>query len=80
MEKHQHFAKFLIGKYWIRKWILIQWNMYKNNTFSFNSRKGSSLTIVFWANVMNEQWLMNNLITWKFLFKNPLVNPKKQFA
>ena len=54
--------------------------MYKNNTFSFNSRKGSSLTIVFWANVMNEQWLMNNLITWKFLFQNPLVNPKQQFA
>ena len=54
--------------------------MYKNNTFSFNSRNGSSLTIVFWANVMNEQSLMNNLITWKFLFKNPLVNPKKQFA
>ena len=56
--------------------------------FSFNSRKGSSpsevffknITAVFWANVMNEQWQINNLISWKFLLKNPYVNPKKQFA
>ena len=27
-----------------------------------------SLTIVFWANVMNEQWQINDLISWKFLF------------
>ena len=36
------------------------------------SRSGSlagSLTIVFWANVLNEQWRINNLVTWKFLFK-----------
>ena len=46
-------------------------NMYKNIC---------SLMVVFWANVMNEQWQINNLISWKFLFKNPYVNPKKQFA
>ena len=39
-----------------------------------------SLTIAFWANVMNEQWQINNLISWKFLFKNPSVNPKKKLA
>ena len=39
-----------------------------------------SLMVVFWANVMNEQWQINNLISWKFLFKNPLVNPKEQYA
>ena len=39
-----------------------------------------SLTIAFWANVMNEQWQINNLISWKFLFKSPSVNPKKQLA
>ena len=39
-----------------------------------------SLMVVFWANVMNEQWQINNLISWKFLFKNPYVNHKKQFA
>ena len=33
----------------------------------------------FWA-VMNEQWQINNLISWKMLFKNPYLNPKKQFA
>ena len=56
--------------------------------FSFNSRKRSSpsevflknLTAVFWDNVMNEQWQMNKLISWKFSFQNPEVNPKKQFA
>ena len=26
--------------------------------------------VVFWANVMNEQWQINNLISWKFLFKS----------
>ena len=26
---------------------------------------------LFWANVINEQRQMNNLITWNFLFKNP---------
>ena len=32
-----------------------------------------SLMVVFWANVMNEQWQFNNLIiiSWKSLFKNP---------
>ena len=39
-----------------------------------------SLMVVFWANVMNEQWQINNLISWKFLFKTPSVNPKKQLA
>ena len=24
--------------------------------------------VVFWANVMNEHWQINNLISWKFLF------------
>ena len=32
MKKEQHTAKFLNGKEWITKWIVIQWNMYKNNT------------------------------------------------
>ena len=39
-----------------------------------------SLMVVFWDNVMNEQWQINNLISWKFLFKTPSVNPKKQLA
>ena len=39
-----------------------------------------SLMVVFSANVMNEQWQINNLISWKLLFKNPYVNHKKQFA
>ena len=39
-----------------------------------------SLVVVFWANVMNEQSQINNLISWKFLFKNPSVNRKEQYA
>ena len=27
--------------------------------------------VVSWANVMNEQWQINQLISWKFLLKNP---------
>ena len=58
--------------------------MYKNNT-SFLIKKGEkpvwsvsknlticSLTIVFWANVMNEQWQVNNLISWKFFIQKPI--------
>ena len=26
--------------------------------------------LMLWADVMNEQWQINNLISWKFLFKN----------
>ena len=65
-------------------------NMYKNNAsvliqerFRLNVSQNlaiSSSMVVFWANVMNEQWQINNLISWKFLFKNPYVNHKKQFA
>ena len=64
--------------------------MYKNNTsFLIQGRARlnvsknltiCSLMVVFWANVMNEQWQINNLISWKFLFKNPYVDHKKQFA
>ena len=64
--------------------------MYKNNTSVLFQERASlnvsktlticSLMVVFWANVMNEQWQINNLISWKFLFKNPLVNPKEQYA
>ena len=39
-----------------------------------------SLMVVLWANVINEQWQINNVISWKFLFKTPYVNPKKQFV
>ena len=56
-------------------------NMYKNNAsvliqerFRLNVSQNlaiSSSMVVFWANVMNEQWQINNLISWKFLFKNP---------
>ena len=28
----------------------------------------------FWANVMNEQRQINNLISWKFLFKKVILN------
>ena len=65
-------------------------NMYKNNTsFLIQERArlnvSKNLTIcspmvVLWANVMNEQWQINNLISWKFLFKNRYVDHKKQFA
>ena len=56
-------------------------NMYKNNAsvliqerFRLNVSQNlaiSSSMVVFWANVMNEQWQINNLIHWKSLFKNP---------
>ena len=65
-------------------------NMYKNNTSVLIQERARlnvsknlticSLMVVFWANVMNEQWQINNLISWKFLFKNPYLSPKKQFA
>ena len=64
--------------------------MHKNNTsFLIQERARRnvsknltmcSLMVVFWANVVNEQWQINNLISWKFFFKKPYVNPKKQFA
>ena len=57
----------------IQEWGVAVWSVSKNLTIC-------RLTIVFWANVMNEQWQMNNLMTWNFLFKNPWVDPKKQFA
>ena len=53
-------------------------NMYKNGTSGLiqemNVSKNltiSSFMVVFWANIMDEQWRINNLISWKFLFKNP---------
>ena len=56
-------------------------NMYKNNAsvliqerFRLNVSQNlaiSSSMVVFWANVVNEQWQINNLIHWKILFKNP---------
>ena len=56
-------------------------NMYKNNPSVLIQERARlnvsknlticSLMVVFWANVMNEQWQINNLISWKFLFKNP---------
>ena len=62
-------------------------NMYKNNTSVLIQERARlnvsknlticSLMVVFWANVMNEQWQINNLVSWKFLFKNPYVNRKK---
>ena len=70
------------------------WNIYKNNTsvliqerarlnVSKKSLTIGSLMVVLWANVMNEQWQINNIISWKFLFKNAYtlyVNPKNQFV
>ena len=57
-------------------------NIYKNNSsvliqerarlnVSKNLTICSLMQVIFWANVMNEQWRINNLIPWKFLFKNP---------
>ena len=56
-------------------------NVYKNNAsvliqerFRLNVSQNlaiSSSMVVFWANVVNEQWQINNLIHWKILFKNP---------
>ena len=56
-------------------------NMYKNSTsvliqerFRLNVAKNRTICstmVVFWGNVMNEQWQINNLISWKILFKNP---------
>ena len=56
-------------------------NMYKNNTSVLIQERtrlnvSENLTIcslmaVFWANVMNEQWQINNLISLLCLFKNP---------
>ena len=65
-------------------------NVYKNNTSFLIQERARlnvsknlticSLMVVFWAYVMNEQWQINNLISWKFSLKNPYVNHKKQFA
>ena len=62
-------------------------NMYKNNTSFLIQERARlnvsknlticSLMVVFWANVMNEQWQINNLISWKFLSNNPYVNHKQ---
>ena len=51
----------------------------QKQNFSFNIQERGvvrlkcfyNLTVVFWANVMNEQWQINNEISWKFLIKNP---------
>ena len=48
----------------IQEWGVAVWSVSKYLTIC-------RLTIVFWANVINEQWQMNNLITCNFLFKNP---------
>ena len=48
----------------IQEWGVAVWSVSKNLTIC-------RLTIVFWANVMNEQWQINNLITLNFLLKNP---------
>ena len=65
-------------------------NMYKNNTSVLIQERARlnvsknlticSLVVVFSANVMNEQRQINNIFSWTYLFKNPYVNPKKQFA
>ena len=54
-------------------------NMYKNNTSVLIQERARlnvsknlticSLMVVFWANVMNEQSQINNLISWKFYSK-----------
>ena len=54
-------------------------NMYKNNTSVLIQERARlnvsknlticSLMFVFWANVMNEQSQINNLISWKFYSK-----------
>ena len=56
-------------------------NMYKNNTSFLIQERARlnvsknlaicSLMVSFLANVMNEKWQINNLISLKFLFKNP---------
>ena len=50
-------------------------NMYKNNTSVLIQERARlnvsknlticSLMVFFWANVINEQWQINNLISWK---------------
>ena len=50
-------------------------NMYKNNTSVLIQERARlnvsknlticSLMVIFWANVINEQWQINNLISWK---------------
>ena len=61
--------------------IAIQCGTCKNNTsVLIQERAGLNVSknlticgvmVVSWANVMNEQWQINQLISWKFLFKNP---------
>ena len=52
-------------------------NMYKNNTSVLIQESARlnlticSLMVVYWANFMKEQWQIKNLISWKFVFKNP---------
>ena len=31
-----------------------------------------SLMVFFWANVMNQQWQISNLISWKIFFQKPV--------
>ena len=45
----------------IKKWEKPVWSVSKNLTIC-------SLMIVFWANVMNEQWQINNLISRKIFY------------
>ena len=50
-------------------------NMYKNNTSVLIQERARvnvsknlticSLMVIFWANVINEPWQINNLISWK---------------
>ena len=47
----------------IQEWEKHVWSISKNLTIC-------SLTIVFGANGLNEQSVINNLISWKFLFIN----------
>ena len=81
MEKEQHTAKLqkLLNSTHCK---VLDWqvmnNKYKNSTSVLIQERGVArlkflnyLTVVLWANVMNEQWQINNLISWKFLFKNP---------
>ena len=68
-------------------------NMYKNNTSVLIQERARlnvsknlticSLMVVFWTHVMNEQWQINNLISWKFYSKTHkliLKRSEKQFA
>ena len=65
MAKEQYTAKFFNGEQWLRKWIAIQWNMYKNNTsVSIQERAVAHLNCLYCLTRSVVPWSCFELILW----------------